>query len=220
MTIKYCRVLAVVPNDVDALTARGYCLRKLRQYDEAADVYAAALKLTSEPSLKLLNNHAYCLAAAGRYDESINVYTEALLINPDNAHALHNRYVPFYTAHPVTNTLLTVSKLTCGYCRAIAYDKVGNFGSAVRDYSSVISLEPRNVNAYYSEHPTLAISCYKFTYVVAKLYATLLRVLQVEVLHWITLGKARQRHLTTGRRLRSKRVQRGIHEQRSHWYLR
>lgn len=85
-------MLTAEPDDVTSLTARGYCLRKLRQYDEAADAYAASLRL-SEPSLRLLNNHAYCLAAAGKYHESVRVYTEALRISPDNAHALHNRWV-------------------------------------------------------------------------------------------------------------------------------
>lgn len=38
-------------------------------------------------------------------------------------------------------------------CRAISFDKVGDFAASVRDYSAVISLEPQNVNAYYSVHP-------------------------------------------------------------------
>lgn len=97
INVSCCRVLNAEPADVASLTARGYCLRKLRRYDEAADAYAASLRL-SEPSLRLLNNHAYCLAAAGKYHESIRVYTEALHINPDNAHALHNRWV---TSHDV-----------------------------------------------------------------------------------------------------------------------
>ena len=35
-------------------------------------------------------------------------------------------------------------------CRAISYDKLGDFASSIRDYSAVIALEPENVNAYYS----------------------------------------------------------------------
>lgn len=85
-----CRVLREWPEDVTALSNRGYCMRKLHRIEEAAADYSAAIAL-SPPSLRLFNNRAYCLAKLGRYAEAVSDYSSVLQLEPRNAHALQNR---------------------------------------------------------------------------------------------------------------------------------
>jgi tetratricopeptide (TPR) repeat protein len=81
-----------MPQDVIALSNRGYCMRKLHRMEEAVQDYSTAIR-ASPPSLRLFNNRAYCLAKLGRYEEAVADYTAVLCIEPRDAHALQNRYV-------------------------------------------------------------------------------------------------------------------------------
>lgn len=42
------------------------------------------------------------------------------------------------------------SKDGCGICRGISFDKLGDFKKAVADFTTVIKLDPNNVNAYFN----------------------------------------------------------------------
>jgi tetratricopeptide (TPR) repeat protein len=104
---KLCRVLAVAPQDTQALSSRGYCMRKLHRIEEAVADYSRAID-TSPPSLRLFNNRAYCLAKLGRYRAAVDDYSAVLHLDPANLHALQNR-----CAHAILFLIAAVLSWSC-----------------------------------------------------------------------------------------------------------
>lgn len=114
----FCRVLALAPDDVAALSNRGYAHRKLGQFQKAANDYAAALKL-SPGTVRLHNNHGYCLAKMGKYKAAIDDYNKVLELDAANCHAFHNRYAlqALCKALCVAHSTRLTSQSNYGLCR-------------------------------------------------------------------------------------------------------
>lgn len=91
-----CRVLEVAPDDVQALSSHGYCMRKMHRMEEAVQDYTRAIQ-ASPPSLRLFNNRAFCLAKLHKYAEAVADYTAVLSMDDKNLHALQNRCAAAHT---------------------------------------------------------------------------------------------------------------------------
>lgn len=98
--------------DEAALSALGFCLRKIGRWDDAAAAYSELLVLlqrqlrqrgpggasagargadVSSALVRTLNSRAFCLASGGGYAAAVADYDAALGLDPGNGHALMNR---------------------------------------------------------------------------------------------------------------------------------
>lgn len=121
------------PNPSTCYSIRGFCWRKLGNFEEAASDYGrciehhmtvfnalsnsepAATKESSLMGARHYNNRAYCYAKLGRYQEAVSDYSAAIQLDPSNSHAYHNR--------------------------GTSYDKMGKGDLAIADFSKVLELD-------------------------------------------------------------------------------
>lgn len=74
----------------NAYNHRGFCYRKLSNYQAAIDDYTAAIKVIPQ-NARALNNRAYCLAKLEMFNEAVEDYSEVIALDPLNSHSYHNR---------------------------------------------------------------------------------------------------------------------------------
>lgn len=121
------------PNPSTCYSIRGFCWRKLGNFEEAANDYgkciehhmtnynsmnsgdAAATKESRQLGARHYNNRAYCYAKRERYQEAISDYSAAIQLDPTNSHAYHNR--------------------------GTSYDKLGQGDLAIADFTKVLELD-------------------------------------------------------------------------------
>ena len=65
-------VLQLAPDDEVALNARGFCYRKLRNFEAAAADYGRLIEL-GHRAVRCYNARAYCYASMGRYAAAVQV---------------------------------------------------------------------------------------------------------------------------------------------------
>ena len=65
-------VLQLLPDDEVALNARGFCHRKLRDFQAAAADYGRLMEL-GHKAVRFYNARAYCYASMGRYAAAVQV---------------------------------------------------------------------------------------------------------------------------------------------------
>ena len=63
---------------------RGFCLKELERYEEAADDLAMSIEL-EEPELAHHNSLGFCLFKLGRYDEAVASFERAVAVDPGSA---------------------------------------------------------------------------------------------------------------------------------------
>jgi tetratricopeptide (TPR) repeat protein len=86
----YRQVLAIAPNNFDALHLCGVLLHQRGDAAEALTLIARALK-TNARSAAAHSNYGTVLAAVERHDEALKSYDQAIKLKPDYAGALNNR---------------------------------------------------------------------------------------------------------------------------------
>jgi tetratricopeptide (TPR) repeat protein len=86
----YRQVLAIAPNNFDALHLCGVLLHQRGDAVEALTLIARALK-TNARSAAAHSNYGTVLAAVERHDEALKSYDQAIKLKPDYAGALNNR---------------------------------------------------------------------------------------------------------------------------------
>ena len=86
----YRQVLAIAPNNFDALHLCGVLLHQRGEAAEALTLIARALK-TNARSAAAHSNYGTVLAAVERHDEALKSYDQAIKLKPDYAGALNNR---------------------------------------------------------------------------------------------------------------------------------
>ncbi len=86
----YSQVLALVPQDVDALMARGHALATQSRYAEAEADFAKAAKLVPQ-NVDAWNNYGNVLLELGRDADAIAAYNQALAARPGFAQAWFNK---------------------------------------------------------------------------------------------------------------------------------
>jgi tetratricopeptide (TPR) repeat protein len=86
----YRQVLAIQPNNFDALHLCGVLVHQRGDAAEALKLIARALK-TNARSAAAHSNYGTILAAVERHDEALKSYDRAIALKPDYAEALNNR---------------------------------------------------------------------------------------------------------------------------------
>ena len=111
----FSRIIKQDSSNAAVFSHRGYCYRKLEQYENAlADYSAAILRSEGEERsvrIRAYNNRAFVLAKLDKYEEAIADYSKVIQIDPNNSHAFHNR--------------------------GISYDKIGMIDQAIADFTKV-----------------------------------------------------------------------------------
>ena len=84
------KVLAIHPNNVDALSSKGVALDHLGNYTGAIEYYDKALAIDPK-YVPALNNKGVVLRGLGNFTGAIEYYDKALAINPKYKAALDNK---------------------------------------------------------------------------------------------------------------------------------
>lgn len=82
--------LAIAPEDLDALAAKGECLIRLGRFEESIEVFDAALAISPEHAWVLARKGA-ALFLANRPEEALAALDKSLSVQPDDAWALAQR---------------------------------------------------------------------------------------------------------------------------------
>eukprot|EP00603_Paraphysomonas_imperforata_P000186 CAMPEP_0114424938 /NCGR_PEP_ID=MMETSP0103-20121206/6962_1 /TAXON_ID=37642 ORGANISM="Paraphysomonas imperforata, Strain PA2" /NCGR_SAMPLE_ID=MMETSP0103 /ASSEMBLY_ACC=CAM_ASM_000201 /LENGTH=1014 /DNA_ID=CAMNT_0001593727 /DNA_START=244 /DNA_END=3288 /DNA_ORIENTATION=- len=98
----------------NAYNHRGFCFRKVENFNEAIADYTKAIRALPD-NARALNNRAYCYAKKDMYAEAVADYTRVIDIDPFNSHSYHNR--------------------------GISLDKLGKSDAALADFAKVIELD-------------------------------------------------------------------------------
>lgn len=140
------------PSDLAALSNRGYAFRKLGKFAAASEDYTAALK-QSPGTVRLYNNRGYCLAKLGKYKSAIQDYQMVIQLDPANAHAYHNRGISFDKLGQFQQVTDIPAQLqrepNSACCCARGLHELFRV-QAVDDFTTVLKLDPTNVNAYFN----------------------------------------------------------------------
>ena len=94
----------------NAFNHRGFCFRKMENFEGAIDDYTRAIDVVPN-NARALNNRAYCFAKKEMYAQAVADYTAVIEIDPLNSHSYHNR--------------------------GISLDKLGKSDEALSDFSKV-----------------------------------------------------------------------------------
>jgi tetratricopeptide (TPR) repeat protein len=81
------QALILVPNDLGALSLRGYALDSLGRYREAIDCFDKVLE-TQPKEINILINKGLALSHLGKYDEAIAYFDTVLDYEPNNFFAM------------------------------------------------------------------------------------------------------------------------------------
>ena len=138
----YQEILALQPDDINALHFLGVVYHRLKDYDRAVSLINKALLLRPD-YFDAQNNLGIILQETGRFDEAIAAYEKALQIRPDS-----------YQIHFNLGTL---------------FDKQNQAKKAIDSYHRAIQLNPNYAEAYlnlgniFSEigQGDLSIRCYQ-----------------------------------------------------------
>ena len=95
----------------NAYNHRGFCFRKMDNFDGAIKDYTLAIRVVPH-NARALNNRAYCYAKKELYSEAVADYTAVIEIDPFNSHSYHNR--------------------------GISLDKIGKKDEALVDFAKVV----------------------------------------------------------------------------------
>ena len=145
----YTSALALVPDDFDALLARGDLYVEKKTFDAARADYAAAIALRPE-LIDGYYGHAKANLTEHKYDDAIKDYDDALARSPGDMGLLllrgdAAREAGRYDAaiKDFSDALARNSRYGEAYVlRGRAYLETGNAKAAVSDYEDAIDLEP------------------------------------------------------------------------------
>ena len=88
--ITYDKCLSIDPRSTDALSGKAYCLKELKYYNEAVEIYT---RLNTPPQAKLYNSIGTCYYGMGKKEDAICMYNKAIALNPNYTEAFYNKGV-------------------------------------------------------------------------------------------------------------------------------
>lgn len=117
------KMIALNPNDPDALFNLGFMLVQMKKFEEAIEVLDRVIALTPEMEYAHLNK-GFSLYSMKRYSEAIKAYTNTVELFPENADAW--------------------------MFLGMSYMQLKSWSRAVEPLKKSIELRPENGNAYYN----------------------------------------------------------------------
>lgn len=155
----YSRAFELVPTNPRFVANRGNANTDLKKFDAALADYAAALKL--DPKFApAYSGRASLYGLMGRHDDAIADFARAIEYEPSEPENYYNRAVIYRETREHAKSIADLDKyialksgntayMADGYInRGIAYAMLGQPEKALADFSRVIELDPKRVNAY------------------------------------------------------------------------
>ncbi|MBU3577681.1 tetratricopeptide repeat protein [Polynucleobacter sp. UK-Kesae-W10] len=119
----YEQILALAPNQFDALHLSGVVALQKKQFDKAEHLLESALRINPN-HFHALNNYGNLLLESGKNQEALNAFSKAIALNPSFFQAHFNR----------GNTLLELE----------------DYRAAIESFQQCLKLDPGQAEIYYS----------------------------------------------------------------------
>ncbi|MEA2824187.1 MAG: protein O-GlcNAc transferase [Alphaproteobacteria bacterium] len=160
---RYRDVLAVTPDNADALHFLGVLEAQRGRYEIAADLIGRAASIAPENPF-IHYNYGNVLSALNRLEESVVSFDRALALNPDDSTTLNNKGVILYQLKRTNAALIS-------YERAIALNPqhasahvnrgnlllgLGEYAEALSSYNRALAIQPQQANALFGRGKALA----------------------------------------------------------------
>ncbi len=145
----YRKILAVQPDQVDALNLSGVANLELSHFGEAVKLLQAAVRLQPRYA-EAHNNLGNALQAAGRLDEAAAAYRRATGIKPDYAEAHYNLGILLQKSSDIAGAMAAYRRaVESNPSFAKAYNSLaamlrefGELDEAIEAYKNVLTLKP------------------------------------------------------------------------------
>src|SRR5712671_7057364 len=159
---RYRDVLAVMPDQVDALHLLGVLEAQSGRYETAADLIGRAASIAPDNPF-IHYNYGNVLSALNRLEESVASYDRTLALNPDDGTTLNNKGV-------VLSQLKRTDEALISYERAIALNPqhasahvnrgnlllgLGRYEEALSSYDRALAIQLQQVNALFGRGKAL-----------------------------------------------------------------
>lgn len=105
------RVETLISATSNAYNHRGFCFRKLENYDGAIADYTNAIRVTPD-NARALNNRAYCHAKKEQFAAAVEDYSRVIDMDPHNSHSYHNRGISLDKLGRAAEALADFAKVT------------------------------------------------------------------------------------------------------------
>jgi predicted TPR repeat methyltransferase len=153
----YRRILAVVPQDPDALHYLGVLCHQRGRNRDAIALITRAIDVAPD-NVDAHNNLGNVLHQAGRMEEAADAYRRALALRPDHASALNNLGIALRTLGHLDGAVAAhrraieldprLAEAHLGLGRALR--EAGRLEAAMDAFAKVLDLDPRQAQAYQS----------------------------------------------------------------------
>jgi tetratricopeptide (TPR) repeat protein len=151
----YQRVLAVQPENPDALHLIGNIAYQVGRHDVAIAMIGQAIRRNGRNPL-YFSNLGLALASQGRFDEALTRFEQALVLKPDYAEAHNNRGNVLKALNRDVEALASYDRALAGlpgfvpahYNRANLLAALGRFEDALAGYDRVIALKADHAEAH------------------------------------------------------------------------
>ncbi len=150
----YRQVLAIQPNNFDALHLCGVLMHQRGQPAEALSLIARALK-TNARSAAAHSNYGIVLAVLERHEDALKSYDRAIALKPDYAEALNNRGNALRALQRTQDALASFERAIAvlpGYAEALnnrgnALVELGRTEDALASYERALERQPGYADA-------------------------------------------------------------------------
>jgi Flp pilus assembly protein TadD len=158
-------LLAVEPDNTDALNNRGNLLAAMGRHEEAIAAYDRVLALDPD-YVSVIDNRGNALRALGRHDEALAAHDAALARKPNNADALNNRGAvlvdlqrPFEALQCFDRALaLRPDDIDMINNRGIALLMLQRFEEVLENAGRALRVDPNNAIAYTQRGTALQLA--------------------------------------------------------------
>jgi tetratricopeptide (TPR) repeat protein len=153
----YRQVLAIQPNNADALQLLGGVAYYLGHHDVAAEWIGRAIK-QDRTNPTWFSNLGLALERQGKLEEALASHNSALKLKPDHAEALNNRGNVLKSLGRIDEALASYDKALAfhpnyaeaRYNRGNALRELGRFDEALACYDKAVALNPKYAMAFNS----------------------------------------------------------------------
>ena len=150
------KALAIDPNNVDALSRKGYFLGyDLGQYDEAIQLYDKALAIDPN-NTSTLYDKAFTLRESGEHQEAIETFDKALAIDPNDTYLLNGKAAVLADLGRYDEALvyydkaLAIDPMDTQSLRdkGLTFESLGRYDEAIELFDKALAIDPKYIDVY------------------------------------------------------------------------
>jgi len=153
--VSYSKVLALDPQNIEALNNKGACLQVLGNHQEAIENFDKALAINPNHLFAMMNKGT-SLHKLNRFDESLTVTSRAFAIDPQMPEVLHNYGINLIKLgrheealeYFRSEILIAPNKLDVHLSLGNALHSLHKYQEAIEVFQDAINLDPNYIDAY------------------------------------------------------------------------